>query len=106
MVRKRKMVFKIPPEPVSLKEQWKEGLAKGGGRLNLARASIKQGTWLTTSLWNEYGWKEELKRRGITWQKFMSLYRDCYHNFISWVDGTISWNQAISNFIREVERQQ
>ncbi len=98
------MVFKIPPEPTSLKEQWKEELAKGGGRS--ARASIKQGTWLTTSLWNDYGWKQELKGRGITWQKFMALYRDCYHNFISWVDGTISWNQAISNLIREVERQQ
>ena len=100
------MPFQNPPEPTSQKEQWKKELDRGGGRLNLARATIKQGTWLTSPLWNEYGWKEELKKRGITWQKFMSLYRDCYHNFIGWVEGTISWNQAISSLIREVERQQ
>lgn len=98
------MKFEIPPEPTSLKDQWKAEIDKGGGRV--ARAAIKQGTWLTTSLWNDYGWKEGLKSRDITWQTFMSLYRDCYHNFMGWVEGTVSWDQAISNLIREIERQQ
>ena len=90
-------------EPTSLKEQWQEQLAKGNGKL--IRTSIKQGTWLTTPLWNEYGWKQDLMGRGITWPKFMARYSDCHHNFITWVDGTISWNKAISCLMREVERQ-
>lgn len=99
------MEFIIPPEPILLKGRFKAELSEGGGRLNPARMTVKQGTWLTTRLWNDYGWKEGLKNRGITWQKFMSLYRDCYHNFIGWVEGTISWDQAIKNLIREIEHQ-
>ena len=97
------MSFQIPPEP-TYKEDWKKRLQGSPSESRLTRANIKQGTWLTTDLWNNYGWKEELKKRGITWQGFMALYRDCYHNFISWAQGTLSWQQAVDTLKREIER--
>lgn len=101
------MGLQIPPEeliPQSQKEEWRNTLQRGGGKLNPARATIKQGTWLTTPLWN-YGWKEELKKNGISWQKFMELYRNCHHNFIGWIEGTVSWEQAIRSLIKEIENE-
>jgi len=99
------MNLQIPPEPIDLRQEWKKVLERGGGRMNHARVTIKQGTWLTSSLWSDYGWKDELKKNGITWQKFMYLYRNCCHHFISWAEESLSWNEAVKNLIREVERE-
>lgn len=94
-------MFNIPPEPVELKQQWKERL--GGGEAILIKGQIKQGAWLTACLWDEYGWEKELGRRGITWIKFEGLYRNCRYCFLDWVEGKISWNEAMSNLIGEIE---
>ena len=103
-IKNRKMTeLPIPPEPKELKQKWNEELRRGGGRTNPARVTIKQGTWLTSPLWSEYGWKEQLKEGGINWQKFMELYRNVYHHFISWVEGTITWEDAVQNLIQEIE---
>jgi len=99
------MKLQIPPEPINQREEWKKELEKGGGRMNPARVLIKQGTWITSPLWSEYKWKDELKKNGITWQKFMELYRNCYHNFVSWVEGSYSWDNAIKSLIRKIERE-
>ncbi len=99
------MKLPIPPEPKEQKQKWNEDLRSGGGRMNLARATIKQGTWLTSPLWSEYGWKAPLKENGISWQKFMELYKNAYHNFISWVEGTIAWEDAVQNLVKEIERE-
>lgn len=93
----------IPPEPKEQKQKWKEELKRGGGKMNIARASIKQGTWLTSPLWSKHGWKKKLKENGISWQKFMELYRNVYHNFIGWVEGTIAWENAVHNLVKEIE---
>jgi len=100
-----KMGFKTPPELTDQKHHWKKELEKGGGKMNPARMTIKQGTWITSLLWSEYQWKEELKRNGITWQKFMELYSNCHHYFIGWAEGSFTWDNAIKNLIREIERE-
>jgi len=94
----------IPPEPKELKQKWNEELRRDRRRrMNPARVTIKQGTRLTSLLWSEYGWKEQLKESGINWQKFMELYRNVYRHFISWVEGTIAWEDAVQNLIQEIE---
>lgn len=98
------MNLQLPPEPINQRIEWKKELEKGG-RMNLARYTIKQGTWITSPLWSEYKWKEKLKKNGISWQKFMELYRNCYHNFISWVEDHCSWDNAIKSLVREIERE-
>ena len=99
------MKLPIPPEPKEQKQKWKEELRSGGGRMNPARVTIKQGTWLTSPLWSKYDWKEQLKKSGISWQKFMELYRNVYHNFIGWVEGSITWEDGIKSFIKEIEEE-
>jgi len=94
----------IPPEPKELKKKWKKELEKGGGRMNLARATIKQGTWLTKPLWSEYGWGDELKRYGISWQKFMEIYGTVSYYFLAWAEGEISWEGAIQKLIKEINK--
>jgi len=97
------MNLPIPEEPTDVREDLKKGLERGGGRMNPARATIKQGAWLTSPLWS--GWKDELKKNGITWPKFEELYRNCSHHFISWVEESLSWNEAVKNFIKEIKRE-
>lgn len=99
------MNLQIPPEPINLRQEWKKELGRGGGKMNLARATLKQGTWITSPLWSDYSWKDELKKNGITWQTFMELYTNSCHHFINWAEGYTSWNKTLENFIIEVERE-
>ena len=97
------MNLQIPPEPVNLRQEWKKELEKGGGKMNLARVSIKQGTEITSPLWSKYGWNEELKANGVTWRKFEEAYSYCRNNFFNWIEGSLSWDDAIQSLIWEVE---
>lgn len=99
------MKLPIPPEPKEQKQKWKEELKRGRGKMNPARATIKQGTWLTSSLWSKYGWSKQLKKSRISWQKFMELYRNVYHNFIGWIEGTITWEDAVQSLIKETQKE-
>jgi len=96
--------LKIPSEAIfqEVKNSWKEKLRKGD---DLTRWSIKQGTWLTTLLWKEYGWGKELKKRGINWQIFMHIYKKISYYFLGWAEGGFSWEEAIKSFIKEIERE-
>lgn len=98
-----KMNLQLPPEPVNLRQEWKKELEKGGGEMYLTRVSIKQGTEITSPLWSKYGWNEELKANGVTWRKFEEAYSYCRNNFFSWIEGSLSWDDAIKSLIREVE---
>lgn len=84
-----------PPEPQSLREEWKKKLQNDR---KLTLASIKQGTWFTKPYWDTY--KEVLKAQGIAWQNLMEAYGLCQYKFIEWVEGKESWNNVIS-FLEE-----
>jgi len=88
----------IPPEPVEDKKRYKRELESGE-----RYTKIEQGTWITTPLWKEYGWKEVLKSKGISWQKFMKLYGNVSIYFVDWVKDRVSWEAAVNRLIEEVE---
>lgn len=66
--------------------------------------AINQGTWLTTSLWNDYAWGLKVKNRGISWTDFMEAYGMVQYSFIQWKRGRKTWDEAMNDFIDELIR--
>lgn len=62
-------------------------------------AAIKQGTWLTTSLWNEHDWKEEIENHGGNWQDLMRAFRWAQYDFVKWQKGRKQWMDAMDELI-------
>jgi hypothetical protein len=71
-----------------------------------SEAAIKQGTWLTTSLWNDYEWKKPVKASGLEWQDFMAAFRFVQYDFIKWQRGNMAWEDVLEQFIQELESRQ
>lgn len=94
------MELEIPPEPISVKEEIVRGL-KANRKLQIM--SLKQATWIASPLWSEVGWGKELKRHGITWQKFMVIMRDHYPYFLDWVMGRMSWSGVMKRLVERIE---
>lgn len=94
------MNLEIPPEPISTKESIEKGLEV---HRELEIMSLKQGTWIASPLWSEVGWGRELKRQGLTWQKFMVVVRDHYPYFLDWVMNRISWDEAMGKLVERLE---
>jgi len=92
--------LEIPPEPISMKDSIKKGLEV---HRELELANLKQGTWVASPLWRDTGWGRELKRHGLTWQKFMVFIRDHYPYFLDWVNGKASWNSIIGKLIERID---
>ena len=67
-----------------------------------SEAAIKQGTWLTTTLWNDYGWSEVLTEYGISWQKFMKAFRWSQYDFLKWQRDRKNWEAAMNEFIEQI----
>ena len=61
--------------------------------------AIEQGTWLTTSLWNDYGWKRPLKRNDIEWPELMEQFGFVNYNFVRWKRGEKEWDEAMQSLI-------
>lgn len=61
--------------------------------------AIKQGTWITTPLWNEYAWGLKLKKRGVSWTDFMEAYGSTQYSFIQWKRGEKTWEDAMEDLI-------
>ena len=85
------MNLPTPPEPTLAKEKLKKDLEKENEYalphprltvVRLTKANIKQGTWIASYLWTQCGWKDTLKRYGISWQKFVEAVRDNYYRFL------------------------
>jgi hypothetical protein len=94
--------LEVPPEPSSVRESIRRGL-EAHRRLEIM--SLKQGTWIASPLWRDYGWGLELKRHGVTWQKFMIIIRDHYPYFLDWVNGKAPWGYVIGKLIERVEEE-
>lgn len=89
---KQTMGLGIPPEPVDLKQEMK----------SWPKREIEQGTWNTTLLWHDYGWKHILKDLGLRWQDFWGLYGNVSIYFVDWVNDKVSWKSAINRLIEEI----
>ena len=92
--------LEIPPEPHRIKESIRRGLEV---HRELEIANLKQGTWIASPLWSEFGWGRELKAHGLTWQKFMVIVRDHFPYFLDWVMGRASWEFVIRKLIERLE---
>lgn len=64
--------------------------------------AIKQGTWLTTPLWNDYAWGLKLKYRDVSWTDFMQAFGSSQYAFIKWKRGKKSWEEAMQEFIEAI----
>jgi len=99
---KMKINLSIPPEPTQMKKKFKEELEK---EFRLMQANIKQGAWIASPLWTQYGWGNILKSYGFSWQHFMEAVRDNYYSFIQWINGRRSWDETIKDLIAIIERR-
>lgn len=96
------MGFEIPEEPVFIKEQIRRGLEV---HRELEIANLKQATWIASPLWTDAGWGKELKKLGITWQRFLSVVRDHFPYFLDWVNGKASWSYVINKLIERLKEE-
>lgn len=72
---------------------------------NYSEAAIKQGTWLTTSLWNEHGWKEQIEQHGGNWQDLMRAFRWSQYDFVKWQKDRKQWIDAMDELIDGVVQE-
>ncbi len=91
----------FPPEPVEGRRQWQRLLRED---YRSARAVIKQSTAIASPLWTGSGWGIVLKRHHVTWQRFMEAVRDCYPSRVDWVEGKISWKDALARLVDSLQQ--
>jgi hypothetical protein len=94
------MNLEIPPEPTSIKASIKRGLET---RRKLEIMSLKQGTWIASPLWSDVGWGKELKKHGLTWQRFMVVVRDHFPYFLDWVKDRVGWDEVMRKLVEHLE---
>ena len=91
------MKLQTPEEPKHVKEWIRRidrGITKTPG-VKWDSFSVWYGNQLPKYLWDE--WKDTLKPRGFTWQKFLRLLRHRTDAVLLWYKGAYTWEQ----FIRE-----
>jgi len=98
------MGLKVPREPVEIKESIREVRTILGGSTNVNWYSLA--VWaskLPKYLWNE--WKDELKLRGITWQKFLRILSTNTLDMIEWaLEESMSWSELVRRIEKSIDR--
>jgi len=61
--------------------------------------------WLASYLWKECHWRDELKRRGVTWQKFVSIVSEHKEDIENWLSNKIRWDELIKNVVTSVDER-
>ncbi len=97
------MSLHIPKEPQEVKE-WIRSIEKMSSKTPDAKwenLNVWYGNQLPKYLWAE--WKDVLKPRGFTWQKFLKVLRQRTDTILLWYKGAQSWEQFIKDTIKLVE---
>jgi len=81
-------------EPVEAKRHFYEGIVLRRDRAT--EAALKQGTWFTKPYWDSF--KHFLKAQGVTWQILMEAWGMSSRYFLRWVEGSLSWEEALDEF--------
>ena len=68
----------------------------------LAKAAIKQSSWLAKYIWDRK--REILKRKRITWQMLMSAVRNSYPLTLSWILNKFSWKDLLEFIEKQLEQ--
>lgn len=90
-------------EPKEIKD-WMKSLRENtftGPGVDWDSLSVWTFNRLPQYLWNE--WKDELKPRGLTWQKFLKLLKTRTDIFLYWYKDIYSWKQLTTDLINLIE---
>jgi len=97
--------LKVPKEPVEIKELIRMVRAGLGDDADVDYDSLAVWAFnrLPKYLWNE--WKDELKLRGITWQKFLRILRMHTSDIIEWaLYDKLGWIELVKRLVALLER--
>lgn len=97
------MILFIPKEPKHVKDWIRavENGTKGSPDIKWDSFNVWYGNQLPKYLWSE--WKDILKPRGFTWQKFLKLLRQRTDAVLMWHKGLCTWGEFIKETINLIE---
>ena len=97
------MKLRVPKEPKNILTHIKSVHAQmsAGSDINWESFSVWAENKLPQYLWNE--WKDELKPRGFTWQKFSHLIRMRTDKMVGWLKGLNKWEDLAKDIIDLIE---
>lgn len=97
------MGLPVPKEPVEVKEFIKEVRSYLGSGNDVKNDSLAVWSFnkLPKYLWNQWG--GELRRRGITWQKFLRILRLRTEDMIEWaLRESLSWEKLVKKIEKTI----
>ena len=97
--------LKVPKEPVEIKELIRMVRAGLGDDADVDYDSLAVWAFnrLPKYLWNE--WKDELKLRGVTWQKFLRILSTNTLDMIEWaLEESMSWSELVRRIEKSIDR--
>lgn len=97
------MQLNIPKEPQHVRE-WISSIEKMSNKtpgVKWENLNVWYGNQLPKYLWNE--WKDALKPRGFTWQKFLRLLKHRTDAVLLWYKGAYTWEQFIEETVKLID---
>lgn len=93
----------VPKEPIEIKKQILELRNTWGSnsRIDWNSLAVWYGNRIPQYLWN--AWREELRKKGFTWQEFLKLLRYRTDDALLWVAGKISWENFVKKILESLE---
>lgn len=96
------MKLNIPKEPRGIRERMKVVRKQmGASDIDWDSFAVWHGNQFPQYLWHE--WKNELKTRGFTWQKFLRLLRMRTDTVLAWFKGIRAWEDTAQDIIDLIE---
>lgn len=99
------MGLSVPKEPIEIKEFIKEVRRRLGGGNDVKNDSLAVWSFnkLPKYLWSEWG--TELRRRGITWQRFLGILKLRTDDVIEWaLRDSLTWRDLVKRIEKSVEQ--
>lgn len=96
------MKLKVPKEPKDILARMKTVRKQmGDPTVDWDSFSVWHANQLPQYLWHE--WKDVLKPRGFTWQKFLKLLRHRTDAVLLWYKGAYTWEQLVKETIKLID---
>uniref|UniRef100_A0A7C4FIL6 Uncharacterized protein n=1 Tax=Ignisphaera aggregans TaxID=334771 RepID=A0A7C4FIL6_9CREN len=96
--------MKVPREPVEIKELMQVVRVRlGGADVDYDSLAVWAFNRLPKYLWNE--WRDELKLRGVTWQRFLRILRMHTLDMVEWaLRGSMPWPELVRRIEESIDR--
>jgi hypothetical protein len=95
--------LKIPPEPIEVKNfilAVQSRLGKNN-TVNWDSTAVWAGNKVPQYLWSY--WRNELTKKGFTWQKFLMLMKYRTDDAILWANNRITWGEFANKILGAIE---